>query len=394
MSRVKFLAAILLLITPLGALSGRADDLKLLVSVQQQNVVVPNPVRATLHFHNSGRETLWLYRPVRSKQVAGADDSFPPAIGGHGTGRAYGESNVEVHLEATEPSGNGKEPPSGGGFALTPDALPFPRLVRLAPGEDYDEKVTLHVEPALEQRNGGHRALWGQYTFSVSYSADYSNAETLARDINANLWHGQASSNSITLDLQPPRAQGSIAGTVLDSVGRPYGGALVTLSDENENALGQVYSDITGRFSFANLVLGSYWITVRQPGSNQDTSVFRQVDLNQGDSPAMAKIMMLPVDADKPDRLLHKPVLFHIVDNQGRALAKIKLAVLSSTGTIVETLKAQTGEDGFTALGLIPGAIFITLERQGCKKKEDRRADVEPGPGVDGFKFVFECSRE
>jgi 5-hydroxyisourate hydrolase-like protein (transthyretin family) len=227
----------------------------------------------------------------------------------------------------------------------------------------------------------------------VTYSADYSNGAALARDINADLWHGDAVSNTVMLQLQPPAAQGSISGTVVGSIGRPYGGALVTLSDDNENALNQLYTDDNGRFSFAHLPLGRYWLTVRQPGSDRDTSVFRQVDVNHADSPATAQIMMLPVEINKPDRVLHKPVLFHIVDTQDHPLAKVRIALLYSEGNVIENKKTETGNDGFTAISLIPGSNFVTLRMDGCKDI-DRRADVAPGPGVDGFKYVFDCTKK
>lgn len=391
-NRLRVLAAVLIS-APLCAVPGRAENLKLLVSVQQQDIVAPNPVRAILHFHNSGRQTLWLYRPVQSRPAAGQDGLLPSAAVTRGSGRIYGGSNLAVHLAPTNASDNSKEEASGSGFAIAPDALPFPRLVRLAPGQDYDEKVSIHVGPAHTQTSGDNRPAWGRYRFSVTYSAAYSNAGALARDINADLWQGQVSSNSVTLDLQPSASRGSIAGTVFGSMGRPYSEALVTLSDNNEGALDQMYTDDDGRFSFTHLPMGRYWISVRQDGSARDTSVFRNIDVHQAGSPETAKIMMLPVQADKADRILHKPVLFHIVDSKGRPLAKIRLVILWSTGTVVQNIKSQTEKDGFAAVSLIPGPNYVTLRLQGCKD-EDRRADVAPGPGVDGFKFVYECARK
>jgi len=390
-NRIQGLAALLL--TPLCAIPANAQNLKLLVSVQQQNIVAPGPVRATLHFHNSGQETLWLYRPVRSKRAADPGDSFAPGISEQAPGQNDSGSALEVHLAATNPAANEKQAAAGRGFVIAPDALPYPRLVRVAPGNDYDEKVVLQVKPAQSKTGDSTQPVWGPYRFSVSYSADYANAEILARDINANLWRGQVNSNAVTVNLQPPAAQGSITGTVLDSIGRPYSGALVTLSDDNQNPIHQLDSDIGGRFSFTHLPLGRYWVTVREPGSAHDTSVFRHIDVNESGSPATAEIMLLPVESNKSDRLLHKPVLFHVIDNKGRPLAKVKLGILYSTGGVIEDLKAQTGGDGFVAISLIPGSNLVTLRLEGCKN-EDRRADVAQGPGVDGFKYIFECSRK
>lgn len=385
--------AAFLLFALLCALPSRAQDLKLLISVEQQNVIAHAPVRATLHFHNSSQQTMWLYRPVRNGAAGGPSTPFALPAGGQGSRQAYGGSALDVHLQPESAKGSGANEAGGEGSVIVPDSLPFPRLVRLAPGKDYDEKVSIHVEPAQAKSNAGEQPAWGPYKFSVAYSADYSNADALARNINANLWHGEASSNTITLNLKPPTAQGSIEGTVVGAGGRPYDNALVTLSDENEDALNQIYTDDNGRFSFAHLEQGSYWLAVRQPGSDYDTSVFRQIDVGGTGSPATAQIMMLPVEPNKADRILHKPVLFNIVDEQGRPLANVRLAILYSSGNVVENLKAETGQDGFAAVSMIPGSNFLTLRMEGCKAV-DRRLDVALGPGVDGFKFDFDCAKK
>ena len=388
MNRFYALAAVLFL-TALCALPVRAQDLKLLISVEQQTIVAPNPVRATLHFHNSGQQTMWLYRPVLSDLPGDRLGLLAPVPSGVRPGETYGGSQLEVRLAPQTATGGTKEA-AGSGYAIAPDALPYPRLVRLKPGDDYQEKVSIHIEPA-QSKTGGSQPVWGAYRFSVTYSAGYSNAEALARDINANLWHSQATSNTVALELRPPAAQGSLAGSALDSIGRSYGQALVTLEDENENPLDQVLTDDDGRFAFANLSPGRYWLTVRQPGSDHDTTVFRHVDIADAGSPATAEIMMVPVEPNKPDRLLHKPVIFHIVDSKGHPLAKARIAILVSSENVVEDLKTQTGDDGFAAISVIPGTIYVTLRTRGCKK-EERRADVAPGPGVDGFKFTYDCA--
>ena len=387
-NRFRTLAAVLLLAL-LFAGPGRAQDLKLLISVEQQNIVAPHPVRALLHFHNSGQQTLWLYRPAVSDLPGDRLELLAPVPTGLPPGQAYGGSQLEIRLTPQTVAGSGEKQAAGSGFAMAPDALPHPRLVRLEPGGDYQERVSIHVEPA--QTGGESQPAWGAYRFSVIYSAGYSNAEALARDINANLWHGQAASNTVGLNLQPPAGQGSIAGTVLDSIGRTYGQALVTLEDDNENALDQQLTGDDGQFAFANLPLGRYWLAVRQPGADHDTAVFRHVEVTEAGSPATAEIMMVPLDVNKPERMLHKPVLFHIVDSKGHPLAKTEVVILYSAETIVENVKGQTGQDGFAAVNLIPGSIYVTLQTHGCKK-EDRQADVARGPGVDGFKFTYDCA--
>jgi len=46
--------------------AGPADTLKLLISVEQQSITAPIPARVTLHLHNAGEKTLWLYRRARN----------------------------------------------------------------------------------------------------------------------------------------------------------------------------------------------------------------------------------------------------------------------------------------------------------------------------------------
>lgn len=391
MSRFRGLV-LFLLFTPLCVFPARAEGLKLLISVEQQNIVAPNPVRATLHFHNSSQQTFWLYRPVHSMRFSNQTNN-PLGLSNQPPAEITSGSTLTVHLVSTNPSANNeKNKVEGSGLVLDPDALPHPRLVKLEPGKDYDEEVNIHVEPA-QLKDGKGKPAWGRYSLSVTYSADYSNTESMVQDVNANLWRGSVKSNTVTVNLEASTGQGSINGTVLDRMGRPYGGGLVTLSDNNENSLNQVYTDMNGQFSFTSLPLGHYWITVRNPGSSRDTSVFRLIDLNQVNRPATTRIMMLPVGNNKADRLLHKPVLFHIVDSKGHPLANVKLAILRTTGDIIQNVKATTKEDGFVAVNLIPGLNLVTLKLHGCKN-EQRQADVAHSPGVDGFKFVFDCKKK
>lgn len=142
-----------------------------------------------------------------------------------------------------------------------------------------------------------------------------------------------------------------------------------------------------------HLVWGRYWIAVRQPGAPHDTTVFRHADLSAAGPHATIRLMMLPVEVNEATQLLHKPVVFHVVDNSGRPLAGVKLATLWSTGTVIANAKAETNEEGFAAMRLIPGRNFVTLDRHGCSK-EERRADVTSGSGVDGFEFVDDCSQK
>src|SRR5713226_4962223 len=65
-----FSALLLLMAFPVPALgNAEAQPLKLLISIEQQTITAPFPARVTLHLHNSGQGTLWLYRPVRSPEA-------------------------------------------------------------------------------------------------------------------------------------------------------------------------------------------------------------------------------------------------------------------------------------------------------------------------------------
>lgn len=392
MIRPRVLLAALFL-TVVCAIVGRAEDLKLMVSVQQQSIIAPSPVRATLHFHNSGKRTLWLYQPVLSKLMADRSGEFIPEVSENHPGQIYGGSTLSVHLVAVNGPEKDKEKATGHGFVLAPEAMPHPQLVRLGPGKDYQEIVNIEVKPAEIRTQDGSQPVWGRYRFSVVYSADYSNGKFLKKYVHADMWDGDVNSNAITLDFHPPTGQGSISGTVLDRVGRPYSGALVTLSDNNENSVKQLHSDIDGRFSFTHLPPGQYWITVREPYVYRDTSEFRHLNLSQADSHATTQIMLLPVVSYKPERLFHKPVLFHIVDNKGHPLADVRLTILWSMGRVIQNLKTKTAADGFVAIALIPGTNLVTLRTHGCKS-EDRQANVVHSPGVNGFEFVYDCAHK
>jgi hypothetical protein len=59
----------------------------------------------------------------------------------------------------------------------------------------------------------------------------------------------------------------------------------------------------------------------------------------------------------------------------------------------MDSVKGETGSDGALALELIPGRNFVTLKRRGCPK-QDERADVVAGAGIDGFAYTLECARK
>jgi Carboxypeptidase regulatory-like domain len=381
------LGAVMLCAAPAGA-----QELQLSLSVQQTAIVAPNPVRATLQFHNSGQQTIWLYRPVGDISQISQGNPMDMEASEPEPNQTFGGPTLEVHLAPSTPQSAGQGELSARGAVILTPGLPHPKLIALRPGSDYAEKVVILIRPARPAAGEEHIA-WGQYRFAVTYSARYSNQDDLVRNLGINLWHEPLRSNEITLDLRPPAAQGSIEGIVLDSLQRAFSGTLVTLSNGDEEPLYQVHTDIQGRFSFSHLAWGRYWLTVRRVGSPEDDSVFRHVDLDAESPRATARLMMIPAEIYEADRVLHKPVLFRVVDGSGQALAGVALDIVQSTGNVMEKAKTETNAEGYAAIDLMSGQNFVTLRKHGCHP-EERRADVAAGGGIDGFKFEYDCSRK
>jgi hypothetical protein len=368
-----FLAVVLLEGAARPATAPAGDVLKLLISVEQTAITAPYPARLTLHLYNAGPQPLWVYRRVRGQATEGssAEARFEP-IGAPGPA----EITAPAQSKFFESVG-----------------LPRPRLVRVAPGEDYTEKASLEIAPARRGAKGEGSPLWGRYRLSVTYRAKYSNAEDIQRLLGVVLWQGEVTSNTIELELQPPAGEGSIAGTVLDVQGRAFSGALATLSDQEDRLVNQVLTDLEGRFSFAHLPFGDYWVTARRPEATEDTVVFRHLRLASTEPTSTLELVMLPREIYEPQYLLHKPVLFRVTDSAGHPLDKVSLEAVWSSGTVLDNVKGQVFDDGTVALELIPGRNFVTLKRRGCPK-EDHRADVALGAGIDGFKLTSECAEK
>jgi hypothetical protein len=151
-----------------------------------------------------------------------------------------------------------------------------------------------------------------------------------------------------------------------------------------------VLTDPQGRFAFARLPLGIYWTTARRESSPVDTAVFQHVELTAAEPAASVQLVLLPPEIYEPKQMLHKPVLFRITDSAGAPSSGTALEVTWSSGTVLDNVKGETSGDGTVILDLIPGRNFVTLKRRGCKK-EEQRADVAGGEGIDGFKFALEC---
>jgi hypothetical protein len=380
----------LLLVVPLALPSqGAASDtsLKLLISVEQQNIVAPFPARVTLHVHNAGNETVWLYRHARGKlptprRLLEEDTGPQPTTGG---------SMLTVKLEPVS-AGQAAISNPAQGEVFESVGLPKPKLVRLAPGEDYEERTTIRLTPALSEVQ---KPIWGTYRLSIIYTAQYSNAAEIQRNLKVTVWQAEVSSDAIEIQLQPPspESRGQVSGTVNTPDSVPIRDAIVSLSDHAERLMDQTTSDPEGRYSFSSLPSGLYWITARRDGATEDTVVFRHVQLTPSEASATQEMVMIPPEIYAAQKMLHKPVLFRITDSAGRPLERVGLETTWSNGPVLDNVKGETGNDGAVALEVIPGRNFVTLKRRGCPKQEER-ADVAAGEGIDAFEFTLECAKK
>lgn len=366
----------------------QTGPLKLLVSLEQPTITAPLPARVTLNLHNAGKQTLWLFRKARSPQAAAPhfteENQAPETSGG---------STLVVRLEPAGTTGPESDVNPARGAVLETVGMPKPKLVRLGPGEDYEEKVTLHLEPARSGTDGEGKPVWGRYHLSVLYRASYSNGEEIRNNLGPILWQGEVASNSLDIDLLAPTAQGSVAGTVIRSDSTAIADARLSLSDREERLIDQARTDIDGGFSFKNLPEGRYWLTARREAATEDTATFQHVDVTADQPAATLRLVILQPEIYEPQKVVHKPVLFLVTDKAGRPLDKVRLEITFSNGALLDDVKAETGDDGLAAAELIPGRNFVTLKRRKCPDQEER-ADVAVGQGVDDFKFTFGCSKE
>jgi hypothetical protein len=369
-----------------------ANGLKLVITVEQPAITAPFPTRVTLHLHNSGNTTVWLYRQASpQKPIAGqaASDASQSAL--PKSSHPVEGSTLSIQLE---PADNRVTFP-GNGEVLDSVGLPHPRMIRVAAGDDYEEKSVIRLAPALAESNGEKQPIWGRYKFAVTYAAKYSNGEELERILGVTLWQGAVQSNSLEIELLPPApsAQGSIAGAVTGSENVPRSDVLVSLSDQEERLLDQTTTDFDGTFSFTHLPLGLYWATVRRKDFTEDTIVFRHLVLSSAEPTGTIDFLLSTPETYLPKQMLHKPVLFRVTDGSGAPLGNVSLEITWSSGTVLDSVKGRTSDDGTAAQELIPGRNYVTLKRSGCPKNEERM-DVAPGPGIDGSKIVLECSKK
>jgi len=71
----------------------------------------------------------------------------------------------------------------------------------------------------------------------------------------------------------------------------------------------------------------------------------------------------------------------------------VAIDAIFSDGQVIDDIKAVTSNDGTVAMELIPGRISLSLKQHGCQEQAER-ADVSPGIGVDGFRYVVDCVKK
>lgn len=368
----------------------KPSDLKLLISIEQPAITAPFAARITLHLHNTGKEPVWIYTPVRDLTlVSGAVNPFTTEDLGEGA--TAGGSSLEMRLIPSD--GSSPEIPASG-RVLEGAEFPHPKLITIAPGGDYEEQAFVQFTPGSTAQGETDVPHWGTYHLTAVYRAQYSNGPNLDRLLGTRIWDSEAESNEISLELRPPAAdaRASVEGTVLNSQLQPVFGFVVTLSDKGSRPLAQTMSDGDGRYKFERLPFGFYWLAARRGVANEENVVLRHATLSSTDKAASVELVMVPVQLIRPGQILHKPVLFRVFDPQDNALSGVSLDDTWSTGSVSDRVKGQTRDDGSAVLDLIPGRNFVTLSRKGCPK-QDERVEVAPGVGIDGFRFVFECAK-
>ena len=367
------------------------EGLRLLLSVEQQAITAPFPARLTLHIHNARRQAVWLYRHARSKAVISRIEAAETTVSEDAPrqgNQSKGGSTLEFELH---PDDQQQVATAARAEVLQSAGMAHPRLVRVAPGEDYEEKAVVHLSPAF-LGTSEDRPVWGRYRLSATWRTTYSNADDINRVLGVSVWQGEITSNTIELQLLPPPASvhGTVTGSVVAADGHFLSGMLVTLSDEQQRSVDQVTTDAQARFSFTHLPAGLYWATARRDITAVDTTAFQHVELTAAQPTAELHLVMLPAEIYEPKHMLHKPVLFRITNETGEPGAGVALEVTWSSGTVLDNVRGETSEDGTIALALIPGRNFVTLKRRHCPKQEER-ADVAEGNGIDGFKFALGC---
>jgi hypothetical protein len=364
-----------------------SPDLKLLISIDQKMLVEPYAARITLHLHNGMSHTLWLYRRAKGKR--------PPVERPYEENRPVettGGATVEVELQPADAKAAQAAVSPAEVKVLEYVGLPKPKLIKLAAGEDYEERSIVHWQPAMAE---GQQAIWGAYRLGVTYGASFSNAAEFQNNLGATLWQGEVPSNTLDVELRPatPDCVGAVEGTAMGGDLRPRADIRVSLSDDHEQLIDQQITGADGTYAFEHLPPGLYWITGRRDAAMEDTATFHHVELTSAAPRVSDQLVLYPPEIYEPAKLWHKPVLFKVVDAAGQPASRVTLDATWSNGTVVDDVKAPTDNDGFALMDLLPGRNFVTLKRKGCADQQER-ADVVPGDGADSFKLTFECAKK
>jgi hypothetical protein len=364
-----------------------APALKLLISPDKPFVAEPEPVRIKLHVHNSTSQTLWLYRRARAKrppEQRAVDEKAPV--------ETTGGSTVEVRLQPVDAQAAQSAISPAEATVLEYVLMPKPRLVGLEAGGDYDETSIVRLHPALAD---GEKPIWGAYRVAVVYAASFSNADEFQRILDATLWQGEVMSNTITLELRPalPDSVDVLSGSALSKDLKARLGIRVSLQKEEGLLIDQQVTGEDGKFSFAHLPPALFWVTGRQEGATEDTVVFRHQELTRSAPSADVQLVFYPQEISDANRVVHKPTLFRVFDPGGQPLGGIDLDAVYSNGVVIDDVKATTAHDGTATMQLLPGRNSVSLRMHGCPERVER-ADVNPGVGVDDFKYVLDCKKK
>jgi hypothetical protein len=291
--------------------------------------------------------------------------------------------------------------------------MPKPRLIKVLAGGDYEETSIVHLQAALAD---GQKPIWGAYQAILTYAARFSNAGIFRRTLETDLWEGEVVSNTITIDLRPPLpgALGVLSGTAVGQDLQPRAGVRVSLSDKDGQLIDQQVTEADGRFSFAHLPMALYWIIGRREDATQDTVTYHHQELaaslpsasvqldffpGPGENPAALHDprlgpIMAPISVGpNPKSLVHKPVLIRVFDSSHKPLGGVELDAVFSSENVIDDVKAVTSDDGTAVMELLPGRNSFSLKQRGCQEEADR-ADVSPGSGVDGFRYIFDCVKK
>jgi carboxypeptidase family protein len=381
----RFVIAALLALARTSRVEAQANGLKLLLTLESPSITYPFPARATLHLVNGGTKPVWLYHRARA-----SDGGAGPAVAGPALSDSPPNDgpSLAVRFE-TAAKGDSER---GEGAILDPTGIAHPKLVRLGPGEEYTEKEVIRLSPANAGEETKRAPVWGRYRLSATYRAAYSNAGEVTRMTGVELWQGEITSAPAEIELAAPTATGSLSGSVLGSDNQRITDALVSLTDGEEQLIGQTEPDSNGQFTFSSFPTGVYWVVVERWPRKEETAVFRRFDLTAESPETSYNFILAPPEIYEPKQILHEPVLFRVTNPAGDALANVEMEITWSSGEVMDSVKTRTDPEGLATVELIPGANFVSLKQKKCPE-EDQRVGVEGRGVVEAFNLVEECRK-